>query len=175
MKIFVGCSSSNDIPEKYKKDCQKFLEKLLKDNDLVFGAYDQGIMKVAYNIALKNKRQITGIGAKVYEKDIENLDLNKKAVESTINKRTSKLIEESECIIFLPGGTATMQELFTAIETKRSGEIDKPIIIYNSHNYFDEVLKVLDKIYNEKFSVYKDCYHISESIEDTLSYIKKRD
>ncbi|MBR3198432.1 MAG: LOG family protein [Bacilli bacterium] len=174
MKIFVGCSSSNDIDKKYKEVCEKYLEELLKENDLVFGAYKQGLMEMAYNIALKNKRHITGICPKVYAKYVEELVLNKKIITNTINERTSKLIEESECIIFLPGGTGTMQELFTAVETKRGEEIDKPIIIYNCHNYFDETLKQLDKIYNEKFSEYKDCYHVSESIEDTLNYIKKR-
>ncbi len=83
------------------------------------------------------------------------------------------LIEESDAIIFLPGGIGTMQELFTAIEIKRSKEINKPIIIYNSNGFFDELLILLEKIYQENFadSLTSKNYHISNSIEDTLEYL----
>lgn len=173
MKIFIGCSSSDKIPEKYKKDCENYLSKLFKEeNDLVFGAYDQGIMGLCYNIARENKRHIIGVCPKIYEKDIEKLICEKRITNST-NERTSMLIEESDAIIFLPGGIGTMQELFTAIEIKRSKEINKPIIIYNSNGFFDELLILLEKIYQENFadSLTSKNYHISNSIEDTLEYL----
>ena len=153
MKIFVGCSSSDEIPEVYKEDCKKYLEQLLKDNDLVFGSYNKGIMSTAYKIALKNKRNITGICLKTHEKNSEELALNEREIVDKIDKRTRRLIEESNILIFLPGGTGTMQELFTAIGCKKEGEIDKPIIIYNSNNYFDDILKMLDKIYNSQYAL----------------------
>ena len=36
MKLFIGCSSSNNIPAEYFEDCKIFLEELMKENDLVF-------------------------------------------------------------------------------------------------------------------------------------------
>ena len=175
MKIFVACSSSNDIPEKYIEDCKKYLSILLKENDLVFGAYNEGLMKIAYEIALKNKRKIIGVCPKAYKKDIENLILNEKTITENISERTEKLIEKSDACIFLPGGTGTLQELFTALEIKCGKEMNKAIIIYNSNNYYDNILKMLDKIQHEKFinKTLSDYYHISDSIEDTLEYLKK--
>ena len=35
MKLFIGCSSSNDIPTEYFNDCKVLLEELMKENDLV--------------------------------------------------------------------------------------------------------------------------------------------
>ena len=35
MKIFVGCSSKNEIPNKYKEDCAILFEKLFQRNDLL--------------------------------------------------------------------------------------------------------------------------------------------
>ena len=46
MKIFVGCSASEDIPSKYRLDCNMLLDELFRNNnDLVFGACNSGIMK----------------------------------------------------------------------------------------------------------------------------------
>ena len=174
MKLFIGCASSKDIPEKYFKDCEKLLETLFKDNnDLIFGAYNKGIMGLAYNIAKENKRHITGICTEVYKNDLKELDLNKEGLTDTISERTMKLIDDSDAIIILPGGIGTMQELFTAIECKRSKEFDKPIIIFNSSNYFDELLIALEKIYDEKFTKKEvaDCYYVSKNIEDILDYL----
>ena len=56
MNLFIGASSCETIPNKYIDDCTILLEELLKNNDLVFGAYDKGLMGVAYKAAKKNKR-----------------------------------------------------------------------------------------------------------------------
>ena len=45
MKIFIGCGSSNDIPKYYFDDCRILLSELLKDNDLVYGAYNDFVVK----------------------------------------------------------------------------------------------------------------------------------
>lgn len=175
MKLFIGCASSKDIPQKYFKDCENYLNKLFKeDNDLIFGAYNKGIMGLSYDKARENKRHITGICPEVYKNDLKKLQLNTEGLTDTISERTMELINKSDAIIFLPGGVGTMQELFTAIECKRSKEFDKPIIIYNSNNYFKEVISTLEKIYNEDFTKREvsECYHISNSIDDTLSYLK---
>ncbi len=175
MKLFVGGSSSEEIPKKYLDNSKKYLNKLLIKNDLIFGAYNKGIMGLSYKIAKENNRQITGICTEIYKNDLEKLDLDMKDITNSISARTMDLINKSDAIIFMPGGIGTMQELFTAIECKRSGEIDKPIVIYNQEGYFDETLKVLDKIYNEKFASekVKECYHISKDIKDTEEYLNK--
>lgn len=175
MKLFIGCSSSNDIPEKYKKDCEKLLEELFKlDNDLVFGAYNKGLMNQAYKIALKHNKQVIGITPEIFKEDLKNLDCSKEIITRNISNRTEKVIEESDVLIYLPGGIGTIYELFTSIESKRSKEFNKPIIIYNSNNYFDKLLLFLEEIYNQNFtsSKVKDCYYISNNITDVLNYLK---
>ena len=69
MKLFIGCSSSNDIPTEYFEDCKIFLEELMKENDLVFGACTTGLMGLAYNTALNNNREVTGICPEVYKEN----------------------------------------------------------------------------------------------------------
>ena len=63
----------------------------------------------------------------------------------------------------------------TAIDKKRNGEIDKPIIIYNCYNFFDDLFLFLEKIYKEKFSNenIRKCYYFSNSAVDTLNYLNQ--
>lgn len=173
MKLFVGCSSSNDIPNKYVDDCKIYLNELLENNDLVFGAYNAGLMGEAYNIAISSKRKIIGACPSVYEGDLLNLNCTKEIITDDILERTKVLIEEADALIFLPGGIGTILELIAAIDKKRNNEIDKPIIIYNSYNFFDGLFNFLEKIYEEKFSneSVKSCYYFSDSANSTINYI----
>lgn len=172
MKIFIGCSANEDIPNVYLDDCKIFLEELLKDNDLVFGACNKGLMGLAYNIALKNNQNIIGIYPKIYEYEATNLSC-KKIPTTTVNDRTNKLIENSDALIFLPGGIGTLYELLTSIESKRGKEFDKPIIIYNSCNYYEKFINFIDLMIQEKFvsEEVKKNFCICNNADETLNYI----
>lgn len=175
MKLFIGCGSSDNIKDIYFSDCKDYLDKLLKGNDLIFGACKKGLMGICYDIAKENKNKVIGITPIKFLDDLSNIECDKEIVTGNISQRTMKLIDESDAIIFLPGGIGTIYELFTTIELKRSHEFNKPIIIYNSNHYFDKLLEFLSFTYEEKFSniEIKSTYHISDSINDTLNYLNK--
>lgn len=173
MDIFIGCSSSNDIPKEYFEDCKKLLEEIIKENNLIFGACNSGLMGLAYNEALKSNKKIVGICPEAYKDDFKSLKCDAKVVTKAVSTRTDALIMLSDILLFLPGGIGTIYELFTAIESKRCHEFNKPIIIYNSNGYYDKLLEFLDKMYNEKFSNLKDKnnYLVTEKVSLILDYI----
>ena len=173
MKLFIGCSSSSYIPTEYFDDCKALLEELMKTNDLVFGACNSGLMGLAYNIALELNRTITGICPEAYKDDFKTLKCDTEITAKSVSERTENLIEECDALIFLPGGIGTIYELFTAIESKRCHEFNKPIVIYNSNGYFDKLLEFMDKIYRENFSGFIDKrnYLVTDSISSILYYI----
>ena len=67
MKLFISCSSQDTIKEEYKEQAKSLAEILSKDNDLVFGAYNKGLMGLSYDIAKKNNRKVIGICPEVYK------------------------------------------------------------------------------------------------------------
>ena len=149
MKLFIGCSSSNDIDYKYRDDCEELLSMVLKDNDLVVSADNTGIMGLAQRVAKENQREVIGICHSLYLSDISKVDCDKKIVVDTVFDRTDQLLHYSDAILFLPGGIGTVFEIMAVIEKKRSLELDKKIIIYNSFHYFDQY-----------------CYQVKQSIND---------
>ena len=174
MKIFVGCSSRNEIPKKYYDDCRHFLNLLLKDNDLVFGAFYGGLMGLSYDIVLKNKNKVIGVCPEVYKHDFNNLKCDEEIITKSVNDRTKEAINNSDILVFIPGGIGTIYELYVALECKRCHEFDKPIIIYNSNGFFDKLIEFMEVIYNEKFANISDknLYFMSDNIDEILNYLK---
>lgn len=174
MKIFIGCSASKDISNIYFEKIEILLNKILKENDLVFGACNSGLMEISHKIAKKNNREIIGVCPKRYKDDFKDLSCNTEIITKNITERIDKLIIESDLLLFLPGGIGTINELFTAIECKRCHEFDKPIVIYNLNGFYDKILEFLDKIYEEKFAriIDKELYFISSNEKEIIKYIK---
>ncbi len=176
MRLFVGCSASEDIPGKYRLDCNMLLDELFRSNyDLVFGACNSGIMSDAYLSALGHGRNIVGICPEAYVDDFKDLKCTTEIVSKSVNDRTDGLIRESDVLLFLPGGFGSVYELFTAIESKRCHEHNKEIIIYNSEGFYDELLSFIDRIYKEKFAkeYVRDYYFVSDDKKEIIDYIER--
>jgi len=174
MKIFIGCSSSNDINNKYILENEKLLSGIFENNhSLIFGAANSGLMGLAYNIAKDNNRNVIGIAPEIYKDDFKNLDCDQELVTKSVNERTDLMIDESDLMLFLPGGIGTIYEFMTAVERKRSKKFDKPIILYNCNGFFDDLISMLEHIYQEKFtsSKVKSNYIVIEDYTEVINYI----
>ena len=173
MKLFIGCSSRDEIPKKYYDDCSILLDKLFScGNELVFGACGKGLMGLSYDVTIEKSCKIIGIFPEFYKNEAEELNCLKIPVK-TVNERTEKIIEESDVLIFLPGGIGTLYELFTAIESKRGYEHNKPIIIYNCCGFYDNIFNQLSIMEDEKFisSDDKEYYFVCSSWEEIIEYL----
>lgn len=172
MKIFIGCSSREELNQIYIDSATKLAEELSKRNhDLICGGID-GTMKILHDIFKQSNRTITLIGVNGYF-PIEENSPNTYNYD-TIRERKDALTRLADFIIFLPGGLGSMDEIFTAIESKRAKEHNKPIIIININNYYVGIIMQLNTMYKEKFANKNDqqLYHIVNNIEDALTYIE---
>lgn len=175
MNLFIGCSMNDKIDEKIKKTSKKLFDEIFKNNDLVFGACDSGLMGEAYKSALKNKRNIIGISPERYKDDFKNINCNKEIVTSDVSNNMDQIIKESDCLLFINGGYGTMCEFFSSIERKRAGEFDKKIILFNDLNnpYFNLLLDFLKKMKEEGFSTeeQEEHYVVLNTIKEVMNYI----
>lgn len=172
MKLFIGSSSRDEIDNKYKEACKSFLEVVFKnDNDLVFGADYHSIMGICYDTAKKYNRKVIGITPINFKDDIGDFKYDELVFTNNISERTYKVIEMCDGLIFMPGGIGSIYEFFSALEFIRSGEFDKPIVIFNYDNYYDNLIKMLEKMYKEKFASNKLYYYICNNAIDALEYI----
>jgi uncharacterized protein (TIGR00730 family) len=61
------------------------------------------------------------------------------------------MLEESDAVITLPGGSGTYEELFEALTMKRLGQWVGPIILVNTAGFYDGLLQFLRHSIDERF------------------------
>ena len=175
MLLYIGCSANDDIKEEILKDCESLLEEVLKDNDLIFGGCNYGLMGVSYRIAKKNKRKIIGMCPEEYIEFMKEISCDEEIVTKGIQESTTKIIDTCDAILILPGGFGTVYEFFTTLYRKLCHEHDKKIIVYNSMSYYDNLSLQLEEMYKNNFAGEKirDTYIISNNKEEIINYLKK--
>ena len=135
MKIFIGCGSNPKISDELKlaaKDVCKVIAGL--GYDLVYGAYNEGMMGVCFNTFKEYNRDVYGINITKYVTDGDY------EVYDTSFERLKRICEISDKFLILPGGIGTYSELFGLLEEKA-----KPVIIYNYRGFYDDLIKFLNK------------------------------
>ena len=104
MRLFVGCSSRNEIPDVYKKKCENYLKEVFDmDADLVFGADCHSIMKISYDVVKNKGGKVIGITPDNFKDSIGNLEYDELIFTKNISERTYEVIKRSDVLIFLPG------------------------------------------------------------------------
>lgn len=168
MRIFIGGSARDEIPDKYKEEAYKLGEKLLKTDDEIYCcASNEGVIGSIYNLI--KEQDITRVKTAVPKAHLKYADNeNLTVITDTINERTDYVLKNCDMCIFLPGGIGTLYEIMSAIETKRANEHNSEIVIVNLYGFFDELLEMLEKIYTQNFASKdnKNAYKVVNNIDE---------
>jgi len=175
MKIFVAGSMSDDVEQKYFESAEQLGRVLArgKNNHLVFGGFKLGPVGRVYQVMKNAGRGITSIVPRAYaglDTQCENA-----IIAGTMSERIQRILDESDAVIAIPGGTGTLLELLLAIDTKKAGEHNKPIVLLNSHNYFSGLIEQFEKGYTEGFAEAKqrECFYVTDNPGDAVAYIRQ--
>lgn len=174
MNVLVCCSSQspdNEIFYSAKEAAEKIAQFIVDGNhNLVFGGGKTGLMGVISQKVQQNRpnSKIMISILRKWQDDLEEDTFDDCFVVDKLSERKDKLFELADVIVVLPGGPGTLDELFSAIEAQRTGEIDKPIIIYNCGGYFEYAFKMFDETIFQGFygnstnELYVEAYGIDE-------------
>lgn len=172
MKLFIGCSAQDNVENKYKEDSKKIINEILKDNEieLVFGGGGNGIMGIAYNCFKENNKKIHSHNIKKYDDSVENTIYH----ETTID-RCKILYEKCDMCLILPGGLGTVCEIFNFMEENRVRDERKKIVIYNKDGLYNEFIKLINKLIEEKFLTNKieELFIIENNCLNIINIIKE--
>ena len=151
--VFIACSSRDAINEEYKELATKISEIFVSlDYNLASGGASSGMMGKSYQAFHNSENDVFSYTVKKYEKDLENLKGSFNYICESTFDRTKCLYQKGDIIIFLPGGTGTLGELFACLEENRTTESPKQIILYNYNGYFDKVLDLIYYCVTNKFN-----------------------
>lgn len=171
MNIFIGCSSSDSISDEYKIVTKYLVESISKDNDLVFGCADNGLMGICYREFKDNNRKIIGVCYEMYKDKLNDICVDEVCMVNNLEESNKILQEKSDIIIFLPGAFGTLSEFIYILESKRTLLHNKDMIIFNINGFYDDLINMFN-IINRKISKDYDFYKLC-NVFTTVDEIKK--
>jgi uncharacterized protein (TIGR00730 family) len=77
--------------------------------------------------------------------------LSKLDVVSDMRDRKHRMLQESDAVISLPGGSGTFEELFEVLTLKRLGQFLGPVILVNTNHYYNRCIDFLEFSTKEGF------------------------
>lgn len=177
MKIFIGGSVSDNIEEKYKKEGEKLVDSIIKNNlDIIACADLRGMIGLLYEkIKKSNKNKIYLTLPKIYLKYAKDIEDKIDILTDTINERTEESIKQADGCLFMPGGIGTAYEILSCIETKRAGEHNKKIVMVNSYGYYNQFIEMLKNMQNQGFVEEKDfdVFKVANTVDEAIEYLIK--
>lgn len=142
---------------------------------IVYGGGSVGSMGALADAALGAGGQLIGILPK-FMNDLEwgHKSLTELRLVDDMHHRKRMMIEESDAIVALPGGSGTFEELLEAITWKRLGLVVSPIVIVNVRGFYDPLRELLDRAIAEKFmdERHRQMWTFVNSPEEVLAAIR---
>lgn len=175
-RICVYCSSSNYLPEKFYKFSQELGQKIGENGyNMVYGGTMVGMMGVIANNAIKNGAEVVGvIPERIASFGLKHPSLAKVIVTKDMRERKATMEKYADIFVSAPGGFGTFEEVFEILVAKQLGYHNKPVIFLNFDNYYENMFKMFDTLYENNFAKeeMKSLYFIANSLDEMFDYIK---
>ncbi|HKJ16516.1 MAG TPA: TIGR00730 family Rossman fold protein [Xanthomonadales bacterium] len=149
----VYASSSNALHEDYYRHASQVGEILGKAGiSIRYGGGGVGLMRAMADSAMSKGGYVHGVipdflnTVEHGHKSLPGLD-----VVSSMAERKQKMLENSDAVVALPGGSGTLEELFEVLTLKRLGKFLGPIVLVNTRGYYDRLSDLLNHIVGERF------------------------
>ena len=151
--ICVYCASSRGCSPDYHAAARELGVILVRNGySLIYGGGAIGSMGALAEGALSRGGRIVGVMPEFMMKlEWGHTRLSELRVVEDMRVRKHMMLSESQGLVALPGGSGTLEELFEAITLKRLGIYTHPIVLVNTHGFFDPLLVFLKHVIAERF------------------------
>jgi len=174
--ITVFCGSSFGSDKIFEEQAFALGETLAEQNiRLIYGGAKVGLMGTVANGAISKKGKVIGVLPEfLQEKELAHEGLTELIITETMQERKTKMDELSDGVISLPGGFGTLEELFEILTWASLSLHTKPIGLLNVNGFYDDLLKMTQKMVDKGFlkQEYNAMILVSDSISDLLEQMK---
>lgn len=174
--LCIYCSSSNFLDEKFYIFAKEFGEKIGKNGyNMVYGGTTVGMMGVIANNALKTGAEVIGvIPERIASFGLKHPDLAKVIITKDMRERKATMEKYADAFIALSGGFGTFEEIFEILVAKQLGYHNKPVIFFNFDGYYDNMFKMFETVYTNKFAKeeVRSLYYTASDIDEMYKYLK---
>ena len=131
------------------------------------------MMGIVAKSTQSNGGKAIGIVPRIW-KHLERIEDEYIAAEDLRHRKT--LYEmNSNAFIALPGGLGTQDEMFDTFVCRQNDIHQKPFAIVNTNNYYDDLIKQIDKGYRERFIELENRakYSFVDTPLEAITYVEK--
>ena len=168
IEIFVSGSTNPNISEEYNQAAKDFGKMLdIKKHNIIFDGCNglPGIVASQLHQPNENLEIAYPLGRQI---DHNRWPLARQNGTFRYQSEVTRaLLNWSDVAVFFKGGSGTLAELFHAIDTKKNREHNKPILILNIKNQWDDLIKVLEPL------GLSHLYHVMDTPQKVMEYIDK--
>lgn len=119
---------------------------------IIYGGTTKGLMGVVADAALASGGNVHGvITESLHQRGHSHSGLTRHEILLTLRSRKERMIELADAFIALPGGIGTIEELMEVWTMNQLAEIDKPVGLLNSADFFATFLGFIDHMVDTKF------------------------
>ncbi len=120
---------------------------------LVYGGGRIGIMGVVADAVLTGGGTVLGVIPRFLTKmEVAHAGATEMVVTESMHVRKTRLYEEADAFLIMPGGLGTFDEAFEVITWKQLGLHDKPILIANIDGWAEPLLGLIEHAIERGFA-----------------------
>lgn len=168
--------SANEVPQIYQDDALKLVDLLVKEHfAFVYGGSEKGLMKVAADRVKELGGKIISVVSEEFRQAWRK-EVDEQIECANIPDRKKKILEVSDAIVVLPGGTGTLDEFTEILEVKKWGAHNKPVVLLNTNNYWEGLIIQYDRMRQDGFlkEPITDLVYITTEPSKAVDYINEK-
>ncbi len=174
--LCVYCSSSDRLdPRYFAAAAQIGAEMAQREWTLVYGGGKTGLMgALARGVKEGGGRVIGVIPEFMKVRELEFIEADELISVLTMRERKMIMETRADAFLALPGGWGTLEELLEILTLAHLEVLRKPVIIFNQDGYYDDLLRLCDRIVREKFmhDTIHGKYAVARSVEEIFPLIE---
>lgn len=175
MKYIAVFCSAKELPERYTQPTEEFA-KLIAEHGyhLVWGGSDTGLMRVVARGVREGGGKLLGVSVDLF-KDVVHKSPDEMIIANDLGERKATMLERSDAVVMLPGGTGTLDETTDIIEEKKNHLHEKPIIVLNIDHFYDGLKIQFEKMRDEGFlhRPLEELVYFADTPQEAMVYINQ--
>lgn len=168
--ISLYCGSCNNAKPEYKAAAADFGRICAqKGITIYFGGASIGLMAEASRAARALGGRVIGIAPELFSNStVIDTTLEELIIVPTMSERKQLLEKSADAFVVLPGGYGTLDELFEMLTDAQIGQHFKPVAILNVNNYYEHLIKQIDRFQEEGFlrPFHRGLLLVADNMED---------
>lgn len=151
--LCVYCASSDRLDPKYAAVAEQVGREIARRGwALVYGGGKTGLMgAVARGTKGGGGRVIGVIPEFMKARELEFTEADELISVITMRERKMLMETRADAFLALPGGWGTLEELLEILTLAHLEVLQKPIVILNQDGYYDDMLRMFDRVVTENF------------------------